>query len=103
MYVNTLLYSELYIMFTYWICCSVGCLFLTSCSKIVIFLKNVTITGIWLQNSAKLNTYGLCTGRDLYRATPAVTRGLGFAVSAEVVALFDKQGALWAGLLSLSA
>lgn len=31
----------------------------------------------------------------IFIVTPAVTRGFGFAVSAEVVALFDKQGVLW--------
>jgi hypothetical protein len=43
-----------------------------------------------------LGTQGLWAGRDLYRATPAMTRGLGFSVSSEgpphLVASYDTRG-----------
>ena len=35
------------------------------------------------QNLSNLGFFGLLAGRDLYRATPAVTRELGFKVSSE--------------------
>ena len=44
-------------------------------------IENVT-TGRKLQNSVP-GVYGIWARRDLYRATPAVTHGLGFAVSIE--------------------
>ena len=37
-----------------------------------------------------LDAYGLWAGRDLYRATPAVTRGLGFCSLVPRPPLFDR-------------
>jgi hypothetical protein len=37
-----------------------------------------------------LGAQGLCTGRDLYRATPAVTRGLGFSGLIRKTAPFSR-------------
>jgi hypothetical protein len=60
---------------------------------------SVTVAGEGLQNVglAMLGAQGLWAGRDLYRATPAVTGDLGFfSVSSEgplqSVASYDKRG-----------
>ena len=48
-----------------------------------------------LLKGSMLDNQGLCTGRDLYRATPAVTRGLGFSSSKRPpypAASYDIQG-----------
>jgi hypothetical protein len=50
-----------------------------------VLLKNISLSGIWRRHhyrwraakfSPLLGAQGLFAGRDLYRATPAVTRGL---------------------------
>ena len=47
-------------------------------------------------NEGMYKTYGLRAWRDLYRATPLVTRGLGFFGltdrSKYIVAFYDKKG-----------
>jgi hypothetical protein len=53
---------------------------LTSRSRMFHLYGDVTITGEGLKKCwPMLGTHGLWAGRDLYRATPAVTRDLGFS------------------------
>jgi hypothetical protein len=71
-----------------------GC---TSRSRIFHLCGDVTIAGEGLQKfRPMLSAQGLWAGRDLYRATPAVTRDLDFPVSSEgpphSVASYDTRG-----------
>ena len=72
---------------------------LTSCLRMNHSDRNVTFVSEGLQPfGLSLGTYNLLTRRDLSRAMPAVTRGLGFRVSSgeptPLVAISDKPGVI---------
>jgi hypothetical protein len=63
----------------------------TSCTRIFHFYGNVTIAGEGLQKfRPMLGAQGLWARRDLYRATPAVTRDLGFSGLIRKTAPFSR-------------
>jgi hypothetical protein len=72
-------------------------LFYIQLKNFLLIYEDVTITGEGLSKfRPMLGAQGLWTGRDLYRARPAVTRDLGFTGSSEgpphSVASYDTQG-----------
>ena len=86
-----------------WICCiekRTMCVYcLTSCLRMNHSDGNVTFVSEGLQPfGLSLGTYNLLTRRDLSRAMPAVTRGLGFRVSSgeptPLVPVSDKPGVI---------
>jgi hypothetical protein len=62
----------------------------TSCSRIFHLYEDVTITGEGLQNLGQCSVQGLRAGRDLNRATPAVTQGLCFSSLIRRTAPFSR-------------